>query len=138
MRDEASGWSGTWVAERLGVRLRTTDAPSGMMLTDLVGLAVRRNPRRAQLLVSSVLGKHVPTDPRLVTDAGLRLGAKARAAVTGDAVVLGYAETATALGHLVADALGAPYLHSTRRVVDGIESVADFYEEHSHATAHRL
>lgn len=138
VRDEASGWSGTWVAERLGVRLRTTDAPSGMMLTDLVGLAVRRNPRRAQLLVSSVLGKHVPTDPRLVTDAGLRLGAKARAAATGDAVVLGYAETATALGHLVADALGAPYLHSTRRVVDGIESVADFFEEHSHATAHRL
>ncbi|MFI5623903.1 phosphoribosyltransferase domain-containing protein [Nocardioides sp. NPDC051685] len=138
VRDEASGWSGNWVAERLGVRLRTTDAPSGMMITDLVGLAVRRNPRRAQLLVSSVLGKHVPTDPRLVTDAGLRLGAKARAAVTGDAVVLGYAETATALGHLVADALGAPYLHSTRRVVDGIESVADFYEEHSHATAHRL
>ena len=138
VRDEASGWSGTWVAERLGVRLRTTDAPSGMMLTDLVGLAVRRNPRRAQLLVSSVLGKHVPTDPRLVTDAGLRLGAKARAAATGDAVVLGYAETATALGHLVADALGAPYLHSTRRVVDGIESVADFFEEHSHATSHRL
>lgn len=138
VRDEASGWSGTWVAERLGVRLRTTEAPSGMMLTDLVGLAVRRNPRRAQLLVSSVLGKHVPTDPRLVTDAGLRLGAKARAAVTGDAVVLGYAETATALGHLVADAIGAPYLHSTRRVVEGVESVADFYEEHSHATAHRL
>lgn len=138
VRDEASGWSGTWVAERLGVRLRTTDAPSGMMLTDLVGLAVRRNPRRAQLLVSSVLGKHVPTDPRLVTDAGLRLGAKARAAATGESVVLGYAETATALGHLVADAIGAPYLHSTRRVVDGIESVADFYEEHSHATAHRL
>ncbi|MFB9551093.1 phosphoribosyltransferase domain-containing protein [Nocardioides luteus] len=138
VRDEASGWSGNWVAERLGVRLRTTDAPSGMMLTDLVGLAVRRNPRRAQLLVSSVLGKHVPTDPRLVTDAGLRLGAKARAAVTGDAVVLGYAETATALGHLVADAIGAPYLHSTRREVEGLEPVADFYEEHSHATAHRL
>lgn len=138
MRDEASGWSGNWVAERLGVRLRTTDAPSGMMITDLVGLAVRRNPRRAQLLVSSVLGKHVPTDPRLVTEAGLRLAAKARAAVTGDAVVLGYAETATALGHLVADGLGAPYLHSTRRVVEGLESVADFFEEHSHATSHRL
>ncbi|MEI7057812.1 phosphoribosyltransferase domain-containing protein [Nocardioides sp. CCNWLW239] len=138
MRDEANGWSGTWVAERLGVHLRTTDAPNGMMLTDLVGLAVRRNPRRAQLLVSSVLGKHVPTDPRLVTEAALHLGAKARAAATGDAVVLGYAETATALGHLVADALGAPYLHSTRRVVEGIESAADFFEEHSHATAHRL
>lgn len=138
MRDEANGWSGNWVAERLGVRLRTTDAPSGMMLTDLFGLAVRRNPRRAQLLVSSVLGKHVPTDPRLVTDTGLRLGAKARAAVKGDVVVLGYAETATALGHLVADAIDAPYLHSTRRVVDGLESVGDFYEEHSHATSHRL
>ncbi|TQL69892.1 RNA binding Pelota-like protein [Nocardioides albertanoniae] len=126
------------MAERLGVRLRTTEAPNGMMLTDMVGLAVRRNPRRAQLLVSSVLGKHVPTDPRLVTEAGHRLGAKARAAVTGNAVVLGYAETATALGHLVADAVGAPYLHSTRRVVDGIESVGDFEETHSVASSHQL
>ena len=35
-------------------------------------------------------------------------------------LVMGYAETATALGHCVADALGAPGLHSTRRAVPGV------------------
>jgi hypothetical protein len=96
----------------------------------LLGLALRRNPRRAQLLVSRVLGKHVPTDPRLVRGAALLLGALVAdvlagrpvravpvdlllAAVRGepgaaaalpahreplDALVLGYAETATAWG----------------------------------------
>ena len=38
-----------------------------------------------------------------------------------DALVLGFAETATALGHCVAEALGgADYLHSTRRPVPGV------------------
>jgi hypothetical protein len=56
-----------------------------------------------------------------------------------DAMVLGYAETATALGHSVADALGgACYLHSTRRPVDGYGRYGGFEEEHSHATSHLL
>ncbi|MFD0856090.1 phosphoribosyltransferase domain-containing protein, partial [Actinomadura adrarensis] len=55
-----------------------------------------------------------------------------------DAVVLGYAETATSLGHSVADALGAPYLHSTRRPVEGFAAYGGFEEEHSHATSHLL
>ncbi len=67
-------WQGQWVADRLGVRLRTTDSPYGLALSDLVGLAVRRNPKRAHLLVSTVLGKHIPTDPRLVHGSGLLLG----------------------------------------------------------------
>jgi adenine/guanine phosphoribosyltransferase-like PRPP-binding protein len=142
-------WPGQWVADRLGVELRTTATPVGLDLVDLVGLAVRRNPRRAHLLVSRVLGKHVPTDPRDVYRAGLALGALVRHCLDGlrptvtdepvDAIVLGYAETATGLGHCVADALGSPpYLHSTRRHVPGIEAASGFEEEHSHATAHLL
>lgn len=183
-------WTGAWVSDRLDLTLRTTGSAVGLDLTDLVGLAVRRNPRRAHLLVSRVLGKHVPTDPRVVRGAGLLLGALAarslvepppveatdtgadlddrllsagavlRDALDGDpvaptllpgvvadlvadvpapAVVLGYAETATALGHAVADALGgAPYLHSTRRPVTGVPSVGAFEEVHSHATTHLL
>ncbi|NNH08660.1 phosphoribosyltransferase [Cellulomonas fimi] len=198
----AAPWSGTWVSQRLDLRLRTTSSAVGLELADLVGLAVRRNPRRAHLLVSRVLGKHVPTDPRVVRGAALLLGSLVRDALadvdggaradagadpsTGvadqppatdaatlhgragallrdalagdptapaalvaattpagtrplDAVVLGYAETATALGHGVADALGgAPYLHSTRRPVAGVPSVGGFEEEHSHATSHLL
>ncbi|MQY02641.1 phosphoribosyltransferase family protein [Actinomadura macrotermitis] len=163
-------WPGEWVTSRLGVRV------TGDGLADLVGLAVRRNPRRAHLLVSSVLGKHVPTDPRLVYGSGLLLGELVRLRLRGreaggeqylpflanalrgtrgapralrdrlrepkggvDAIVLGYAETATALGHSVADALGgAYYLHSTRRPVPGFAAYGGFEEEHSHATSHLL
>ena len=52
--------------------------------------------------------------------------------------MLGYAETATALGHCVAESLAADYLHSTRRRVPGYQPVAGFDEEHSHATRHLL
>ncbi|ROO83720.1 phosphoribosyltransferase-like predicted ribonucleoside biosynthesis protein [Actinocorallia herbida] len=174
-------WPGTWVTSRLGLGLVDHASPVRLTLAELVGLAVRRNPRRAHLLVSTVLGKHVPTDPRLVygsalllgrlvgrvlggeslteeDEVALRAGALLREGLAGDgvaaaslrdllvshavprdAVVLGYAETATALGHGVADALGhAPYLHSTRRPVPGVTPYGGFEEEHSHATSHLL
>ncbi len=177
-------WSGRWVQERLDVGLRTTSSAVGVDLPDLVGLAVRRNPRRAHLLVSRVLGKHVPTDPRVVHGAGLLLGLlvrralgedvgdglaahgdRLRAALSGGSasqfrdgvvqalgpagtpghdgvrgpVVLGYAETAVALGYSVAAAVpGADALHSTRRPVVGYAPVGGFEEEHSHATSHLL
>ncbi|MET8947739.1 phosphoribosyltransferase domain-containing protein, partial [Streptomyces sp. NPDC004542] len=131
-------WSGTWVAERLGVELRGDDA-----LTGLLGLALRRNPKRAHLLVSNVLGKHVPQSPSVVHGHGVALGRRVRELLGEEeaarAVVLGYAETATGLGHSVADGLGlAPYLHSTRRPVAGLVPAGGFEESHSHATSHLL
>ncbi|WP_405447097.1 phosphoribosyltransferase [Streptomyces achromogenes] len=130
-------WSGSWVAERLGVRLVGDDG-----LPALLGLALRRNPKRAHLLVSHVLGKHVPQSPSVVHDHGLDLGRRVAAllgAEAADAVVLGYAETATGLGHCVADGLGrVPYLHSTRRPVRGVAPAGGFEEAHSHATSHLL
>ncbi|MFJ4356843.1 phosphoribosyltransferase [Streptomyces massasporeus] len=131
-------WSGSWVAERLGVELVGDDP-----LTGLLGLALRRNPKRAHLLVSNVLGKHVPQSPSVVYGYGVELGRRVRellgAEEAGRAVVLGYAETATGLGHSVADGLGlAPYLHSTRRPVAGVATAGGFEEAHSHATSHLL
>lgn len=131
-------WSGSWVAERLGVGL----AGDGE-LRELLGLALRRNPKRAHLLVSNVLGKHVPQRPSVVYGAGVELGRRVRALLGEDgarrAVVVGYAETATGLGHSVADGLGAaPYLHSTRRPVPGVARAGGFEEAHSHATSHLL
>ncbi|WP_327349880.1 phosphoribosyltransferase [Streptomyces sp. NBC_01321] len=137
-------WSGSWVAERLGVDLVGDGKPDGDgELRELLGLALRRNPKRAHLLVSNVLGKHVPQKPSVVYGAGFDLGRRVHA-LLGDAearraVVLGYAETATGLGHAVADGLGvAPYLHSTRRPVDGVARAGGFEESHSHATSHLL
>ena len=131
-------WSGSWVAERLGVELLGDPE-----LTDLLGLALRRNPKRAHLLVSNVLGKHVPQSPSIVYGYGFTLGRRVRELLgteeSARAVVLGYAETATGLGHAVADGIAlAPYLHSTRRPVPGVATAGGFEESHSHATSHLL
>ncbi|MGW0523968.1 phosphoribosyltransferase [Streptomyces calvus] len=133
----ADVWSGSWVTERLGVELAGDDRLPG-----LLGLALRRNPKRAHLLVSNVLGKHVPQAPSVVHGHGVALGRRVRELLgdeAHDAVVLGYAETATGLGHSVADGLAtAPYLHSTRRPVAGTATAGGFEESHSHATSHLL
>ncbi|MER7927844.1 phosphoribosyltransferase [Streptomyces sp. NPDC096057] len=131
-------WSGSWVAQRLGVELLGDPG-----LTDLLGLALRRNPKRAHLLVSNVLGKHVPQSPSVVYGHGFTLGRRVRELLgtqeSRRAVVLGYAETATGLGHAVADGIAlAPYLHSTRRPVPGVATAGGFEESHSHATSHLL
>lgn len=55
-------------------------------------------------------------------------------------IVIAFAETATAIGAVVADAIGEGcfYIHSTRaQVPDGMDSVS-FNEHHSHAVEHNL
>ncbi|WP_353648771.1 phosphoribosyltransferase domain-containing protein [Nakamurella sp. A5-74] len=54
-------------------------------------------------------------------------------------VVIGFAETATALGSTVAEALGSRFsLHSTRRPSELVPTAGTFEEGHSHATTHLL
>ncbi|MET8773877.1 phosphoribosyltransferase domain-containing protein [Nocardia sp. NPDC004654] len=142
-----------WATRTLGIELHhlschgtSSDGvlPAELSIEMLIEPGLRRNPRRAHLLVSTVLGKHLPTDPRVVLDAGNRLGDLVRAALTeradeSGAVVLGFAETATGLGHTVAARIGARcYLHSTRRDVPEADTLAGFEEGHSHATSHLL
>lgn len=158
---DVGAWSGRWVERALGLHLHVGVGGGGLALRSLVGLAVRRNPRRAHLLVSRVLGKHVPTDPDAVYATGRHLGELVVRALVGpgepvlaagmgevgamrkrgareQVVVLGYAETATALGHVVADVVAAPYLHSTRRRVEQVVPLGGFEESHSHAADHLL
>ncbi|PCK23289.1 hypothetical protein CEY02_01525 [Bacillus pumilus] len=50
-------------------------------------------------------------------------------------IVIGFAETATALGHGVYDVLeGATYIHTTREQLLDLDPTLVFEEEHSHAT----
>lgn len=53
---------------------------------------------------------------------------------------IGFAETATALGHAVfrSFATNATYIHTTREQVNELTSIINFEEEHSHATSHRV
>ncbi|GAA5045951.1 phosphoribosyltransferase [Nocardia callitridis] len=139
-----------WPTREFGFELRHVRAgggidwqdilPANLSTPELVQPGLRRNPRRAHLLVSTVLGKHLPTDPRVVLAGGNRLGDLVTLALDGSAaVVLGFAETATGLGHTVAARIGAEcYLHSTRREVPTAPTTAGFEEGHSHATSHLL
>lgn len=54
-------------------------------------------------------------------------------------LVIGFAETATALGHAYFKACrNAMYIHTTREQLMGVSPLIHFEEEHSHATSHRL
>lgn len=52
-------------------------------------------------------------------------------------LVIGFAETATAIGAAVAAELGADYMQTTRELVPDAEYLY-FSEEHSHATEQKL
>lgn len=122
------------LCDELGMRLHSDDPE----LRRLVIPGLRRNPRRAHLLVSTVLGKHIPADPGAVRASADGLGDLVRSELgEQDCVVFGFAETATGLGHCVAARLAARvYLQSTRR--SGARVYGEFTEGHSHATSHLL
>ncbi|OHD09235.1 phosphoribosyltransferase domain-containing protein [Sphingopyxis sp. RIFCSPHIGHO2_12_FULL_65_19] len=106
-------------------------------------VAARANPRRGFLIVSRVLGRHLPARPGAMRAAMDGLAARVGSDLPGPVVFLGMAETATALGqgcfaawqarHPGADAV---YLQSSRQRVAGAEVAARFEEGHSHATSH--
>lgn len=207
-----------YVKENLDIGFTSGNSP--FALEDLVGLSIRRNPKRAHLLVSDVLGKHVPQKPGVIDFAGKVLGAMVSNVLNGrkandlmgpcfnalhtylhngsgygpfytpwhdkredssphelitgvvgnkiviteemrrngklwdinenDALlrelpknetsvaVVGYAETATALGFLVAAQLDSWYVHSTRFYTENDTAYGTFEESHSHATSHQL
>ncbi len=166
-------WSGKYVAEQLDITFKTEEQP--IRLEQLVGLALRENPKRAHLLVSNVLGKHVPISPNLLIAAAQALAIivdeklegknfsnshrileelsqilegkvnfsdikklLSNSKITSQSVVLGYAETATALGAIVAEKLGSYYISSTRYPVKHAVNYGVFEEEHSHATSHNV
>ncbi|MGN6796411.1 MAG: phosphoribosyltransferase domain-containing protein [Streptosporangiaceae bacterium] len=129
------------VSAELGISLRLTPSvPDTARFGGSLELGLRQNPKRAQLLVSRLLGKHIPVPARDVLGAAHALGALVRGGCAGQTpVVIGFAETATGLGHGVAavsaaDGGPAPCWHTTRRPAPPGAQVLCFDEEHSHAT----
>ncbi|MFN8090516.1 MAG: phosphoribosyltransferase family protein [Mycobacterium sp.] len=127
-----------WATEVFGFEILHVEGAE--LATELVLPGLRRNPQRAHLLVSTVLGKHIAIPPTVAMDAGARLAARTREVLSGaNADVLGMAETATSLGHCVADGLDAEtYVHTTRRDAPAGHIYAGFEEGHSHATHHTV
>ncbi|WP_437880008.1 phosphoribosyltransferase domain-containing protein [Pseudomonas sp. LRF_L74] len=108
----------------------------------LFGFAERRNPLRAFLFVSKVLGRHIPARPSRMAASFDSLAAEIPADLPGPVLVIGMAETAVGLGAGVHRAYSKTrddslYLVSTRHPL-GSELFARFEEEHSHASAHLI
>ncbi len=104
----------------------------------LFGFAQRRNPKRAFLFVSKVLGRHIPVSPAKMREATDALAAQIPSDLPGPVLVIGMAETAIALGAAVQQALSRSrddtlYLCTTRHPLD-LPILVEFREEHSHAT----
>lgn len=133
----------SYAARCFGLDAQHVSGYRGWRIEDLVIPGLRRNPKRAHLWVSTVLGKHIPVPPAVIFSAAGDLGDLVSAALQShglsDSLVFGFAETATGLGHAVANQVGAGhYLQSTRRNESGVRVVARFEEGHSHATDHLI
>ncbi|WP_413309294.1 phosphoribosyltransferase family protein [Bacillus sp. 1P10SD] len=137
-------------------------------IDELFTMAARINKKRSFLFVSKVLGKHLPILPNKGLLTAALLAVKYMESVKGihcehkdellslftregetyshfpfvpnsiQPVVIGFAETATALGHAFFDCFhSAEFFHTTREEMWDQDPCVTFEEEHSHATSHR-
>ncbi|MEH7274895.1 phosphoribosyltransferase family protein [Neobacillus vireti] len=156
------------ILEAITCNIEVRDNPYQLPLEGLFTMAARINKKRSFLFVSKVLGKHLPIDPIKGLLTGALLAARFAESIKGwkyqeteylirsfrenetefqsapfipksvNPVVIGFAETATALGHAFFDCFeNAEYFHTTREEIDSLTPSITFEEEHSHATSHR-
>ena len=147
------------------LRLKDTSKPIPMQL--LFELAIRKNKKRVFLFVSKVLGKHLAIDPKIPSLAGILLAyafgeedttlpiqllsqetidekvfyklKSKRVKLNKPTLLIGFAETATGLGHSMFSSLEGKvsYIHTTREAIISEEPSFTFEEVHSHATGHQ-
>ncbi|MDN3016796.1 phosphoribosyltransferase family protein [Paenibacillus sp. BSR1-1] len=155
------------ILDSINVEIEVTENPYQLPIDDLFTMAARINKKRTFLFVSKVLGKHLPIDANkgLTTAAllavrflesikGLECREKERLLLSFqqggefidqpfipphiNPIVIGFAETATALGHAFFSCFqNADYFHTTREEIENQTPGITFEEEHSHATSHR-
>lgn len=133
---------------------RSIDLPTGRLditvedatwaLDDLCAFAARENPRRGFLVVSRVLGRHLPAAPQVMRRSVHDLAARIPVDLPGPVMVVGLAETAVCLGQTVHEELRLAtgrddihFIHSTRQQLDH-PLLCRFEEPHSHASAHLI
>ncbi len=106
---------------------------------NLVVLAKREgNKKRKYLVVNRLQGKHIPVCPSAALEMFEALAQVLLRAYPKERLLLiGFAETATAIGAAVAARLDAYYMQTTRECLPGVEYFY-FSEVHSHATEQKL
>ena len=107
-------------------------------IDDVLRIAKRHNNKKRQyLLINPLQGKHLPTSPTAALNMMRTLGEKVASKYSDSKLVIGFAETATAIGAMVAASLSndCVYIHTTR---ESLSPCIEFMEEHSHAPEQRL
>lgn len=106
---------------------------------ELVRIAKRENnTRRKYLVVNRLQGKHIPVSPKEALQMFRSLAELIKEAYPSERLLMvGFAETATAIGASVAIECQAAYMQTTREVIDGVDYLY-FSESHSHATEQKL
>lgn len=89
---------------------------------DLVKIAKRENnTKRNYLVVDPLQGKHIPVVPSNALDLFAALADTFREKYKDEKLLLvGFAETATAIGAQAAISVGADYIQTTREVIPGV------------------
>ena len=108
---------------------------------DVLRIAKRvNNTRRSYLLVNRLQAKHIPVSPGRALEMMEQLGDLLAQKYPDTRLVIGFAETATAIGAAVASRFGDDciYLHTTREALPEVERWVLFSEEHSHAVEQKL
>lgn len=67
-------------------------------LDELFDIAERRNPKRAFLFVSKVLGRHIPVSPKKMRETYQQMAKQFPQSLEGPILFIGMAETAVGLG----------------------------------------
>ena len=106
---------------------------------DIVSICKRKNnPKRDFLFVNALQGKHIHVNPTKT----FRLYDELVSVISNSVnpneriIVIGFAETATAIGHYISSCLDncIYYMQTTREAIPDATSLLEFQEEHSHAT----
>ena len=121
------------------------DNLSGFDPDELISVCKRENnSKRDFIFVNRYQGKHVPARPQDI----LQLFETLRITISKDSrwnrkenvCIIGFAETATAIGHYIADNIPNKnyYYLQTTREKSNKQLLVEFKEEHSHATEQAL
>ncbi len=105
----------------------------------LAAVAKRENnTKRNYLVINRLQGKHIPVSPREAMQMFGELAAAAKERYGSErTLVIGFAETATAIGAAVAAELGGWYIQTTRERISDT-AYFSFSELHSHAVEQTL
>lgn len=99
-----------------------------------------KNSKRSYLLVNPLQAKHIPVSPSASLTMMQCLGLQVACKYPDTRLVIGFAETATAIGAVVASCFEKEcmYIHTTREILPEEKNWIIFSEEHSHAVEQRI